>query len=462
MGVAGWADGILGQTLGAIGNFGPLSVNALVLVGAAAVALFAASATLLRRRVATRARAARLRWRVHDLKEELRQRLAEPNDPFAGPATPAPTLGASAAFEADIEAAARTVLREAGGRRAKAKYLLRKRLSGNGLNGSEAAYWRQLGALSLLDDTRDALAAYTRAAELAPDDPQAQMLLGVLYLRSGRLEAAEEAFRRQMKLAGDLGGGVARYRAGTMLGDVLAAKGDTDQALAAYEEAQRDAKLLAEGEPDDAGRQRDLSLTCDRIGDVLLARDRLDAALASYKHSLSIASALVKRDPANAGWQRDLSVTHERIGEVLERQGDLDGALASYRQGLAIAEALARRNRSRPEWQWDVSASWDRIGDVLLAKGKVAEALAAYRRGLAIAESLLAVEPARTVWQRDLAATYHKVGSLEAVSGNEGEALELLERGRAIIAGLDRIAAHRAQWRSDLQKFDQALETLRP
>ena len=53
--------------------------------------------------------------------------------------------------------------------------MLRERVKGNGgkLNGSEAAYLRQLGALSLLDSTGDALAAYARAADLARADPEA-------------------------------------------------------------------------------------------------------------------------------------------------------------------------------------------------------------------------------------------------------------------------------------------------
>ena len=114
-------------------------------------------------------------------------------------------MGASEAFEGDIEAAARTVLQEAGGHRAKAKQLLRRRMNGNGaangkLNGSEVGYWRQLGALSLLDNSPDALRAYARAAELAPEDAEAQMLVGVLHLRTGNLAAAESAFRRQIEL----------------------------------------------------------------------------------------------------------------------------------------------------------------------------------------------------------------------------------------------------------------------
>lgn len=433
----------------------------LAAIGLILVALVAVRVYRGRRRKAALARAARLQLSIHNLKENLRLRLAEPAAPFAGGIDRAPTLGACEAFEADIEAAAKTVLLEAGGRRGKAKHILRKHLNGGKLNGSEAAYWRQLGALSLIDNTREALKAYARAAELAPDDAQAQMLLGVLSLRAGRLEGAEAAFRRQIELAdGGSGGDGARHRAGTMLGDVLAAKGEREAALAAYETAQRDAAALAEREPDTAAWQRDLSIAYDRIGDLLLDQGQADLALESCRRSLAIAEALVKRDPANAVWQRDLSVAHDRVGEALERKGDLEGALTSFRSGLALAEVIARRDSERPDNRWDISISFDRIGDVLSAKGKAMEALAAYRRGLELAVEAAEAEPTRTGWQRDLAVSYHKVGLLEALTGNGSEARELLERGRTIIARLDHIAAYQAQWRSDLAKFDEALGNL--
>ncbi len=466
MNVASFLDGVWGHALALAGWLGTQNVGVLGIVVAVLAGVLGGAIRRANQRRAKRAMAARLQWAVHDLRERLRRRLAEPSAPFTSPASAAPTVGASEAFEADIEAVAKTVLIEAGGQRAKAKHLLRKRLNGHGqgnrsLNGSEAAYWRQLGALSLLDSTQDALAAYARAADLAPDDPQAQMLLGVLCLRTGRLEAAEAAFRRQMGLAeGKDGGEVVRYRAGTMLGDVLVAKGDEDEALLAYDAAQREASALAEKEPENPAYQRDVSVTYDRIGELLSAKGQLDLALESYRRSLEIAEALAKRDPANAGWQRDLSVGHDRIGDVLERMGDLDGALAAYRRGLALAETLARRDPERLEGCWDVSVSLDNIGDVLLAKGKAGEALAAYRQGLEIAEAVAGNDPARTGWQRDLAVTLHKIGSLEALNGNEAEAREFLERGRAIIARLDRIASFRAQWRADLAKFDAALRTL--
>jgi tetratricopeptide (TPR) repeat protein len=331
------------------------------------------------------------------------------------------------------------------------------------LNAGELAYLRQFGVLSLLDGSDDALAAYARAADLAPENAEAQMLAGVLHLRAGNLDAAEAAFRRQIALgkASNGAGGIARYRGHTMLGDVLAARDDHDQAMAAYREAQREVQALLEASPTakPVALERDLSVACDRIGDMHAAKGELDLALACYRQSLQIAEEQAKRDSGRWVWQHDLSVSHDRIGDLLDKQGDPHGALEHFRKGLAIAKALVLRDPGNVQWQWDLSASHDRIGDVLIAGGKMKEALASYRASLAIAEALARRDPGNAGWQRDLAISYHKVGSLEAIS-DPSEARELLEKGRAIIDRLARIAAYQAQWRSDLSHFDAVLKTL--
>ena len=134
---------------------------------------------------------------------------------------------------------------------------------------------RDLHLLALNVDRRDTDIAEDaeKALNLAPENAEAQMLVGVLHLRAGNLAAAEAAFRRQIKL-GDAGNGstdagLARYRGHTMLGDVLAAREDHDEAMAAYAEAQREVKALLERDAEHAGLRRDLSVTYDRIGDIL-------------------------------------------------------------------------------------------------------------------------------------------------------------------------------------------------
>jgi tetratricopeptide (TPR) repeat protein len=440
-----------------------------VLAGGVLMLLGGAIVLRRRSREAAQVQAEKVRDEATRLKDRLRQRLSEPASLFANGINTAPTMGACEAFEGDIDAVAHTVLAEAGGHRAKAKQLLRMRMNGNGapngkLNGSEVSYWRQLGALSLLDGgIADALPAYARAADLAPENAQAQMLAGVLYLRAGNLAAAEAAFRRQIELGnkgnGSTDGGIARYRGHTMLGDVLAAREELDEAMAAYAQAQREVKALLERDGEHVGLRRDLSVTCDRIGDTHAARNELDAALESHRGSLEIAEALAKRDPESAVWQHDLSVSCDRIGDLLEKKGDREGALANFRRSLAIAKSLILRDPDNMQWQWDLSASHDRIGDVLIAQGKLADALVSYRRGLDIAETLARRDPGHAGWQRDLAVSYHKIGTLEAIA-NPDEARELLEKGRAIIDRMAQIAAHQAQWRSDLSRFDEVLKTL--
>ena len=60
---------------------------------------------------------------------------------------------------------------------------------------------------------------------------------------------------------------------------------------------------------------------------MLVAQGNLPEALKSYHDSLAIADRLAKADPNNAGWQRDLSVTYNKVGDVLVAQGNLARSL---------------------------------------------------------------------------------------------------------------------------------------
>ena len=74
-----------------------------------------------------------------------------------------------------------------------------------------------------------------------------------------------------------------------------------------------------------------------------VAQGKLTEALKSYRDSLTIAERLAKADPNNAGWQRDLAMSNERLGTIYMERKETDEAKAAYERALAIYDKLTAR-----------------------------------------------------------------------------------------------------------------------
>ena len=86
----------------------------------------------------------------------------------------------------------------------------------------------------------------------------------------------------------------------------------------------------------------------------------------SYQQGLNDRQTLAEQDKSNAGWQRDLSVSYEKVGDVLVAQGDLAGALKNYRDEFAITEKLASQDPTNAAWQNNAAWSRYRVAQVLI------------------------------------------------------------------------------------------------
>ena len=137
---------------------------------------------------------------------------------------------------------------------------------------------------------------------------------------------------------------------------------------------------------------------------------------------------LAKADPSNAGWQRDLSVSYDKVGDVLVAQGNLTEALKSFRDGLAIRERLAKADPDNAGWQRDLSVSYNKVGDVLVAQGNLTEALKSFHDGLAISERLAKADPSNAGWQRDLTVSYEQGRRRAGGAGQPDGGAEILPR----------------------------------
>ncbi len=190
------------------------------------------------------------------------------------------------------------------------------------------------------------------------------------------------------------------------------AQGDLAGALSAYRAALAIAERLAASDPTNAGWQRDLSVSHDRIGDVLARRGTRPGRSPPTARPWRSASGWRPAIPTNAGWQRDLSVSHEKVGDVLLAQGDAAGALAAYRASLAIAERLAASDPTNAGWQRDLSVSHNKVGDVLRRRGTRARRWPPIARPWRSASGWRPAIPANAEWQRDLWVSYVKLADL--------------------------------------------------
>jgi Flp pilus assembly protein TadD len=178
-------------------------------------------------------------------------------------------------------------------------------------------------------------AIYRQMLDLAPDNPDALHLLGLIAHQVGKIEIAVDLISRAIRVKPSAS---MHYN----LGVSLQAEGKLDDAITSYRKAlaieHNDAEVV------------------NNLGTALQTQGRLDAAIESFRRALSI-----KPNYAEA---------HGNLGVALQAQGDLDAAIASLRRAIAI----------KP----DDAGAYSNLGVALLAQGTLDSAAESLRRALTI------------------------------------------------------------------------------
>lgn len=198
------------------------------------------------------------------------------------------------------------------------------------------------GALRLAgeahDKPDDADVKAARDAYLLGDTSRAEALFR-------RLEDAlvDEARKQQLEMRKKLAkaASIARERAAMAIGRNTAAAVDAWSKVVEYE-------------PEEPGNW-------GSFGDLLVTAGNLNEAAQAYRRFNQLAEARASSEPDNRQRQRDLSVSFDRIGDVQVAQGDLPGALTSYNKGMAIRDKLAANDPTNTERQTDVVVSYVKL-----------------------------------------------------------------------------------------------------
>jgi tetratricopeptide (TPR) repeat protein len=160
--------------------------------------------------------------------------------------------------------------------------------------------WKILG-LSLWMQGKDAVPCLKRAAELFPDDAEAQSNLGNAFRAAGQYENAVDSQRRALALKPDYA------HAHNNLGSALLDLGRVDEAIESFGRA--------------AALNPDFALAYSNLGNAFMVRNQADAAESSCRRALEI-------DPR-------LSAAIVQIAEIQAARGLFDEAAETLRQAIS-------------------------------------------------------------------------------------------------------------------------------
>ena len=180
--------------------------------------------------------------------------------------------------------------------------------------------------------------------------------------------------------------------------------------------------------PDELGTQRALLIWLNRLGDHLALRGHTNEALTAYREALAITEHLAHAEPERADYQREISVSYDKLGELMAALGQGEAARDFFQKALAIRERLARAEPERADYQRDLCICYERLGDLLRKDGNIGAAGEYFRQSLAIRERLADAEPVRADLQRGLVVPLTRMAQLEPDKAHTylGRALQIL------------------------------------
>lgn len=163
------------------------------------------------------------------------------------------------------------------------------------------------------------------------------------------------------------------------IGDVEKRRGRLAEALAAYQDClvirENLAASVAPADPRGKRWRRELAVTHERIGDVLAAQGMPEMALAAYRTSLAGRERLAQVEPSDR-LLRDIAVAETRIADVLAELGEPDQAMAGYRRALALRDRLIAAAAASAASAGRISDTPDRAAADDIATGSIATASA--------------------------------------------------------------------------------------
>lgn len=280
--------------------------------------------------------------------------------------------------------------------------------------------------------------------------------LGIVQLGLGETEGALASFEEAHEIIEKFVEGEpqnTRYQnnlASTLanIGDAKSQAKDYAAALSFYDRSLTIRRTLAE-QLKDIGSQSDVASDLDKIG--FAKRDSGDrpGALAAFGEAVDIWRKLADANPSVDYLQQNLSRGLQHLGDA-KVESDPGGALAAYEEGLHFARRLADDNPSDVGLQWNYIDLLDRVAGVKFRDGDYAGALPYYRDQLNLAKWLAGTQPDNSSWQSSLSVALNKLAETKRLLRDSAGALADYEESLSIRRKLPKTDKNAVQWNLDI------------
>lgn len=235
---------------------------------------------------------------------------------------------------------------------------------------------------------------------------------------------------------------------------------DPNEAVSLYNEALQIAEKLVIFDPENAGFQRDLSVTHAKLSVLNLRLGDTAQALAHERESMQQCEKLLARNPHSDLYRSDLSGSHVKLGDLFLRLGDTVQAHSHYGDSVELLEKLVSDSPENTEFQRDMIISYTKLGEVFLQFGETAKALIHYEKAMDIAKKLAVRDPDNRESQLDLSVIHSKLGDLCLVLGEIRQALTHFEQNMKVMEGLVELDPNNTDFKRHLSVSQSKLADL--
>jgi tetratricopeptide (TPR) repeat protein len=253
-----------------------------------------------------------------------------------------------------------------------------------------------------------------------------------------------------------------RSQVSHQLGQSLRARGDTESALKAHQDALALIEDAVRRHPEQIEWQLRLRASHFFISDLKTQLGDFEGALAHLGAYQRNAAQLAARDPANVSYRREQSYAYSNVASIYQRQGNLQAAADNFGQAVVLQDSLLGRSAGDVDLKHRRAVCMMHRGLILRALGHSEQAGRALDEALSEMQALAQSDPSNAAWRRDYASAGLAASRLDLDRGRTARAIERLRASGAVISELlDAEPAALAMLRDMAQVHIQLAEALR-